>query len=97
MMTESVAGTGEAQSTDENLATPWLIALKDKAARGERLRGKAHVRWLGDFLVKATSYDLLPTERQLLDACVRGVRSPSAGRVVCATKGADGGHGGSSA
>jgi hypothetical protein len=76
-MTESAAGTGEAPSTEENLAPPWLIELlkklKGEAARDERPRNKAQGRWLGDFLTnQATQSGLLPAELQLLYACGNG-------------------------
>ena len=43
--------TGERTAeSDEGVPRPWLVALKEKAERGERPRAKAVGRWLGDYL-----------------------------------------------
>ncbi len=59
----------------------WLVALKDKAARGERPREKPFGRWLGDLLKCDTTTGLLKTELDLLDSCAKGKRCVLAVKV----------------
>jgi hypothetical protein len=71
---------------DDSAPRPWLVALKERAASGDRPRDKPFGRWLGDFLDQNTANGLLNTELDLLDACTKGgVCEPRVRRVSGAT------------